>query len=181
MATFQGGFAYQILDLFADNEEFALKIVLVGTGIAPAYKNLFYNRFRGQDTDAQAAIIDRHFAPSNQLLAFRSYQLFQLGDTLIAAGFILRQEQHANGVGALFRQLQTRFGPEELIRYLQQDPRAIASLGIGPNRTAVGQAIEYFQPLVNDLVTFVTFDVGNESDTAGIMFICRVVQPLFCG
>ena len=73
MPTFQCCFTYQVLNLFTNNKELALKRILVNTVSAATYKNLSNNRFGGPYTDTQVTVVYRHIAPTDHLLTFLRY------------------------------------------------------------------------------------------------------------
>ena len=66
------------------------------------------------------------------------------------------------------------------MRNLEENSRAIASLRIAAACAAVRQVDENLYAFENDLVRFLAFDVGYETDAAGIALIRGVVKPLRC-
>ena len=92
-----------------------------------------------------------------------------------------RQERHADAVLAGGRQGEAELGAlarEELVRDLDQHAGAVAGFRIAAAGAAVGQVDEDLNALDDDVVRFLAFDVGNEADTAGVVFLARIVQPL---
>ena len=92
-----------------------------------------------------------------------------------------RQEDHADAVLAGGRQGETELGAlarEELVRNLNQHSGAVAGLRIAAASTAMRQVDEDLNALDDDVVRFLTFDVGHEADTAGIVLKARVVKSL---
>src|SRR5690606_10061817 len=72
------------------------------------------------------------------------------------------------------------FGPAaiERIGYLQQDAGAVTEQRIRADRPAVIEVGEYLQRLTDDRVRFDASDMGNETHTAGIVFVARIVEAL---
>ena len=68
--------------------------------------------------------------------------------------------------------------PQELVWNLDQDTRAITRQWIGADGTAVRQILKDLQTLTDSVVTGLTFDMCDETDTTCIMFIARVIQTL---
>jgi len=62
------------------------------------------------------------------------------------------------------------------VRDLQQDAGAVAHTRIGADRAAMLEIAENLQPILDDLVRLVAFDVGDESDAAGVVLEARIVQ-----
>jgi len=167
-----------VLGGLADNEQFALERVLVGGLLAARDEHLAYYGFDRLHALAQALVVHRHVAPAQQGLAFGFDLCF---NDLFAggAGFrIARQEQHADAVVSGSGQcdfiLEECFA-QEGVGDLDQDTGTIARQRIGPDRTAVREVFQDLQPLTDPIVTFLTFNMCDESDTACIMFMARIV------
>ena len=91
------------------------------------------------------------------------------------------QENHSNAVIARGWQFETElrtFLTVKFVRNLNQDTGAIAGLGIRTDSTAMGQIDQNLQPLLNDGMAFLAFDIGDETDAAGIMFVAAIVKAL---
>ena len=54
---------------------------------------------------------------------------------------------------------------------------AVTGQRIGPHRAAVAQISQDFQTLADGLVAFAVLDIDDETDTAGIVLVARVVEP----
>ena len=67
---------------------------------------------------------------------------------------------------------------QEFMRHLHQYACAVARERVRADGTTVGQALVDRQTLADNLVTLLTLDMGNETDTAGVVFVCRIVKPL---
>ena len=91
------------------------------------------------------------------------------------------KEDHADAVLAGGREREAELGAfagEELVRDLNQDAGAVAGFRIAAACAAVRQVDEDLDALDDDVVRFLALDVGDETDTAGIVFIARVVETL---
>jgi len=93
----------------------------------------------------------------------------------------LRQEAHADSVFARLRQGVARsIGPlaNQRIGNLDENPRAIAQQRISAHRTAMVELFEDLQRLRNDRVAFLSLDMRNHADAAGVMFVGGVIETL---
>ena len=91
------------------------------------------------------------------------------------------QEHHADAVLPGRRKREAQLGAlagEELVRNLDQDAGAVAGFRIAAARSAVRQIDQNLYALDDDFVRFLTFDVGNEADTAGVVLVAGIVKSL---
>ena len=65
---------------------------------------------------------------------------------------------------------------EKLVRRLNQNAGAVAGARIGADRAAMFEVEQDRQRVFDDLVRLAGLDIGNESDTAGILFQRRIKQ-----
>ncbi len=165
----------------ADDEQLALERVLVGRLLAATDEHLAHHGLDRFHALAQPLVVHRHVAPAQQRLAFG---LDLVGDDFFAGGArfrVARQEQHADAVFAGSGQSDFILGErlaQECVRDLEQDTGTVARQRIGADRTAVRQVLQYLQPLAHAVVTFLTFYMRDESDTACIMFMARIIETL---
>ena len=92
-------------------------------------------------------------------------------------------KNHADAILSFRRQGKAQdvtFTAEKLMRYLYENPCAVAALGIGAFGTTVLQIFQNRQSLVYDIIGFFSFHINDEANAAGIVFKCRIVQPLRC-
>jgi hypothetical protein len=94
----------RVLGLFADDNELALKGVLVGAVLAPADEALADARHRGEHRLAEPVLRRRHVAPADQALAFLGDELLELPGDEFARLLVLRQEAHRHRIIARRRQ-----------------------------------------------------------------------------
>ena len=66
---------------------------------------------------------------------------------------------------------------EEFVRQRGEDARAVACVRFATAGAAVIHVAEHFLGVDQNLVAPLAFDVGDETDAAGIVFISRVVEP----
>ena len=92
-----------------------------------------------------------------------------------------RQEHHADAVLPGRRQREAQFGAlagEELVRNLDQHAGAVAGFRIAAARSAMRQIDQNLYALDDNIVRFLTFDVGDEADAAGIVLVAGIVKSL---
>jgi hypothetical protein len=58
---------------------------------------------------------------------------------------------------------------------LEKNAGAVASLGVASTSAAVGQVEENLNPFAYDVVRFLTTNVGDESNAAGVTLLRRMV------
>jgi hypothetical protein len=64
------------------------------------------------------------------------------------------------------------------MRDLDQKSGTVSGLRIATASTAMRQINEYLNALQDDIVGFLSFDVGDKSDAAVIMLLLRMVESL---
>ncbi len=64
------------------------------------------------------------------------------------------------------------------VRHLHQDAGAVAGVHLASTRAPVEQVDEQLQRLADDGVRPLALDVNDEADSAGVVLVLRVVQPL---
>src|SRR5581483_450593 len=69
-----------------------------------------------------------------------------------------------------------RLTGEESVGNLNQDARAVARLRIAAAGASMRQILQNFDTLQHDFVRSITVDIYDKADSAGIMFVGRVVQ-----
>ena len=97
---------------------------------------------------------------------------------LQAALLLHGQERHAHAILAGGRQSEAQadaLARKELVRDLDENAGAVAGFRIAAAGAAVGQVDEDFDALDDDVVRLPSFDMGDEPDSAGIMFVPGVV------
>jgi len=125
--------------------------------------------------------VDRYVAPAQQHLAFGkdgTLDFLFAGD---ARGVLLGQEDHADAVFAGRRQIDALFMhlfTVILVGNLDQHARAVAHQLVGADGAPMVEIFQDQQALFHDRVAFLAFDVGDEADATGVMFVARVVHSL---
>ena len=97
-----------------------------------------------------------------------------LGDLLLTAG----QERGADGVRVRLRELEVDDLAEERVRDAEQDARAVTGVGLGAGRAAVLEVAQRGDRLGDDVVAGLAGQGGDERDTAGVVLVESVVEPL---
>jgi hypothetical protein len=128
---------------------------------------------------ADHAGVDRHVAPAQHPLALGRDHLLEDPLARGARGGIGRQEHLADAVAAAPRHVEAQpqaLGLEEPVRELQRDAGAVAGVGIGAARAAVGQPVEHPQRVLDDAPRLLTLDVGDEADATRVVLGRRIVE-----
>mgnify|MGYP003334066656 CR=1 FL=1 len=67
---------------------------------------------------------------------------------------------------------------QKLMRNLQKNTCAVTGARITALRTAMGQILQNLQALLHNLVGFLALDIDDKADSAGILFLFRVIEAL---
>ena len=125
--------------------------------------------------------VHRHVAPAQNDLALGAHAAFQLLFAGQARGVLARQEHHPDAVfargrklHALFKQFLAVVG----IRYLDQDPGAVAEQGVGADRAPVVQVAQDQQRVFDQFVAAIALDMDDEADAARVVFVRAGVKPM---
>ncbi len=170
--------AHGMFDTFANDEQFALECVLVGQVSATTDEHLTHDRLDGLRGGGDIAVVARHIAPAQAVLAFFMDDAGDggfAGDATVAG---LRQKDRAAGVFADCRQCDCqprRFLTQERVGQLNQYAGAIPQFRVVTGGAAMGQILQNLQTLTHDIVAFFTFDMCHETDSARIMFMRWIV------
>jgi hypothetical protein len=131
------------------------------------------------DTLAETGQVGRHFAPAQQGLALGSNIMFQQPDRIAACLRVPRQEAHEYGIAPQRWQLQVlpvSPGAQQLVRHLDQAACAVADQRVSPDRAAMIQIDQDLQPALDDVVRLSALDVDDETHSARVMLVARIVQ-----
>ncbi len=131
-----------------------------------------------------AAPFDRSVAPAEHGEAFLADDALDDAFALQALLRLHRQEHHADAVFACRRQREARACAHSRAKNLCgiwiRTPAPSPVSGIAAASAAMRQIDQNLNALDDDVVRFVTVDVGNEADAAGIVLIAGVVETLAC-
>ena len=167
-------------DDLADEIEPALELLLVLHCLRPADEELPVHRLHRLDHLGQAAVVDRHRAPAEELQPLLADDAHPHALAMRAQTLVLRHEEMADGIVAGLRQLDAERAAllaQELVRDLDQDAGAVAGDRIGADGTAVLQVLQDGERVLDQLVRFLAFEVGDEPDAAGIVLAARIEEP----
>ena len=122
---------------------------------------------------------DGNFAPpqERQPLFFADDLKQFLG--LVAAQFILREEEHTNAVFPLLAQVNAKGSGsflEKLVADLGQDANTVAGFALGVLAGAMLQMLHDLQRILDGFMGLAALDVHHRADTAVVMFQARVIQ-----
>ena len=124
-----------------------------------------------------------HVAPAEHHLAFLFDHAFELLLAGLAGGGLPRQKDHADAIVAGRREFDTErchFLTIKRIRNLNQNARTVTAQGIGTDGAAMIKIVKDEQSIFNDLVRYMSLDIGHKADTAGVVLGIRTIQA-FCG
>ena len=131
---------------------------------------------RGARRVAGVASVDRDVAPANDPLPLLGRRVGEQLLELRAPPLVVRQEAHSDAVAAGRRQILLEHRPEERIRDLDEDARAVTRARVrsgGPPMLEVGDRGER---ALDRLVRRDCVETGHERDAAGVMLVRGVVE-----
>ena len=91
--------------------------------------------------------------------------------------WLLGQKHHSGAVFSLFG-YRDALQQDKFVRYLNHDAGSVAGLAVGAFGSPVLHVFQHLQGIVYQSVCFCTVQVDYHADTAGVMFVGRIVQPL---
>ena len=141
-------------------------------------KSLLHRRFVGLGVAAQRGVVGRHVAPAEEAQVVLAHRLLEGLHARSALGVVTRQENDSRAVLAGRWQFEAGHRAIERVGDLDHDARAVAVVGVGADRTAVGQVAEDLQAASDDVVALGALDVGEKADAAGVVFVLLVVKAL---
>ena len=65
------------------------------------------------------------------------------------------------------------------MRDLEQNPGAIPGVDFAAARAAMAEVVQDLQRLLHNRMRLSTFDVGDKTDAARVVFMGRIVETLF--
>src|SRR5262245_45165795 len=154
---------------------------LVDHSTAAADKDLPDMRQRFARHTTTVGLINRHGAPTKKTLTFFTDDLLELGCTKIPLRKFLREEHQPDAVFTFSRKRDVEFLAflfQESMRYLHEHASTVPRLWITATRATMIEVFENLQSLLDDVVRALTLDVGNESNSTGVVLELRVVESL---
>ena len=145
-------------------------------------EQLLEHRFGGDGRGAQETVVGRHLPPPEHRLPFLPHDPLNQAANLLAGSLLARQEDKPRAVLPGRRQREAerqRRLPQKPIRHLDEDARSVPRVVLGAERATVQQVDEHPQPLFDDRVRTLAFDVRDEPDATGVVLVARIVQA--CG
>ena len=126
--------------------------------------------------DADVVLVDRDVAPADDALPFVGdgllEQLLQLGSTLGVG----RQEADADAVGARGRQRGADDRAHQLVGHLEQDPGAVARVGVSARGSAMLEVGQRHDGTADGLVRRLAVQARDERDATCVVLVLRVVE-----
>jgi len=133
-------------------------------------------RRRPESDLADVTLVHGNVTPPQHLLSLGGNCLLDQLLQLLPPVAILRQVAHARAVAAGSGQLDADRGPEEFVRQLQQDPGAVAGVGICALGATMLEVLQGIERLLHDRVARLTAQLCHQRDAAGIVLVVRVVE-----
>jgi len=174
--------ADRIFSKLSDDKEFAFEVidVLAIRGSADEY---LMNGWLGMPRYvADNLAVDRDASPAEKPLAFFFDRPFDMGHASVPFCRFSRQKDETTGI----RTFRGQLNPDSFSNFcgkgmgnLHQDARTVSCGAITCHSPPVGQIEEDIQSTGNNVVGFSSLQVTNQTDTAGIMFIGRVIKPFW--
>ena len=126
----------------------------------------------GRVTDRRR--IDRDLAEVHERNAFGFGDALDFG---IEGGRLERifDEEHCHAIA--FRQIRVHLA-EELMRHRKQKTRTVSGFRVSTSCTAVHEPLQDSNALKHNLVRSNIINIGDQADTAGVMFVGRIVKSL---
>ncbi len=165
------------LDHPADHVQLALKRALIVDVVVGLDDDLADDRGRQPRGLADIAVIDGHVAPPQHLLPLGGDGLLdQLLERPPALG-IARQVADSYAIAARGRQVDSGHrAAHEGIGDLQQDPGAVARVGISALGAPVLHVLQSLQGLLHHGVAGLAPQLRHQGDAAAVVLICGVVE-----
>lgn len=152
-----------------------------GGNCATGDEDLADSRTGGAGEFTKGTVIRGDIAPTERQHAGMLRGGVQYSFALFGGGFFRGQKNHAGGVFTKRRQKRSgRYGSfaVETVRYLQEQAGAISRGGIATERAAMFKIPQCLQGIGDDIVPRRCIEAGYEADSAAIVIIGAVVQPL---
>ncbi len=175
-----GAGAHGVFDALTHEEQLELQRRRI-LSRATADEDLFDFRARTVGDLADHLGAHRHLAPAVNSVAETDDLLLDNGATgFLRAEILTRQEDHADGEQVGFRHFADALQMlvEKRVRDLQVDAGTVAGLTVSINGAPVINAFEGFDAHFDDGAAGLAIDRGDEADTAGIMLVGGVVEPV---
>ncbi len=168
------------LHAFADDVERPFEPLGVVSG-GRRDEDLFEGRSDGSGRPPDAVEPRRHHAPAQHRPPFLGGDGFDNAVQGGGGGGVVGQEDQPGAVVARWRQVEGERRAEERVGHLQEDAGAVAGTGVGAAGAAVFQVDQEVQGLAHDVVRLPPFDMGHETDAAGVVLVTGPVESLVAG
>ena len=151
-----------------------------GGPLRVGHQQLLEDRHHLAGDGAQGARVGRHRTPAEDLEALLDGDVLDgpLGGRPLHRR--LRQEGHADRVGAGLRQREGHHGPQDGVRHLQQHAGTVAGRLVRAGGAAMIEVLQGGQALGDDVVAGLPAQLRDEGNPAGVVLECGIVETL-CG
>ncbi len=120
----------------------------------------------------------RHVTPAQHPQALPADDTADRADSVVAITGDLRQKGRTHRVLAGWRQWKIDDVPQEGVWHLQQDAGAVAGVRVTTGSTSMVEIAQHGEALFDQFMTASTTDIHDETDPAGVVLECGVVQAL---
>ena len=130
---------------------------------------------------ADETFIDGHLPPAQHRLSLVLHDILKNPLLLLPEIMIAVSKNHAHPVLSLRRQAEPQhlaLPLEKLMGNLGQYPGAVAALLVRSFTAPVLQVLQNLQGIIYNAIGTLSLDICHKTDTAGIMLIPRIIQPL---
>ena len=166
-------------DDLADEIEAPLELMLVLHRLGARDEELAMHRLGRLHHLRETAVVDRNGAPAEELQSLLADDAHPHALAVRAQALVLRHEEVANGVVAELGKLDAEaraFLAQKLIRYLDEDARAVARERVRAHGSAMLEVLEDGERVLYQLMRFPRLQVGDEADAARVVLAGRVEQ-----
>ena len=166
------------------NVELTVEGSLIKALVNRLQEQLTHQRLTGLGSITQRRVVSGHITPAKDMQLFLMQNPLKDMTGAVALCGLWRGKHHGNAVLTLFRQFYTQ-RPADLaqktVRHLQQDTGAVTGIMLTADRTAVVQIGQDSQRLLHDIMGLFPLDIGDKTNTTGIMLKPGIVQSLLFG
>ncbi len=176
-----------VLDPLANHVQLALErpfnasrgfIVLSAESRTSPDEQLPEHGLHGDRTRADQPIVGRQLSPAQKLLPFLDDDALDEPLNLVAFMQLTWKKDQAGPVLSSGGQRKAHDTAQELVGHLDQNARAITSVGLAPTGSAMQQIDEHLEGFAHNRVRALPLDVHDKPHSAGVVFLGRTIETL---
>ena len=166
-----------MFDALADDERLAVELDARRTGLV-GHDELAEPRHHSPSCDAETVRVHRHLAPGDDPEALVVDDALDRRLGFFGSERLDGQERQPDGVAPGGRQRFADLGAKEAVGHLDEDPGAVARVGLCPGRPAVVEIGQRGQGGVDELAADDALQVGDERHAARVVLEAGVVETV---